>query len=494
MANGGVTATYTFTPCPEYYISSISLGLAYSSGGSSGNTEIFTVDDNNSVTVAYGQTDVQTLSATYDEDRSEPVTIVVTGANLVCATSDFNVTLKHVKDTHQVFVDNFTEYFQSNLDPYTHVAVYSETSIQTTRSAFDNLLTEYSERFPVDFSAEIDALILATPLDLATPLAVKFKGQRDTAQNNYLSIDPANPANSHTVNNGDEPALIWLLSKADGEEKVRLTHFMTGKELSNHNTANTVVGLVEAGQGFDFLIHPIKVSTDSYLVELHDGKASCSYLHEGTNNRVLKWNSVAAGSPSSGWELIVVENYSESLTTDVAYEFSLDTTDDAAMHTFTFTHESGISRAIGTSGEIVIRKITFKSTEDENEPAAVKARVAENNSYEYADVEPAATIDVDDATATDNGLILSCNRLDAGSYEMAVPEHVFMVGSGSTARLNKATKSIITVDADGGITDIDEVAAAVAPVVEGIYDLQGRKLTKPVKGINIINGRKVFVK
>lgn len=37
-------------------------------------------------------------------------------------------------------------------------------------------------------------------------------------------------------------------------------------------------------------------------------------------------------------------------------------------------------------------------------------------------------------------------------------------------------------------------APVVAPVVEGIYDLQGRRLAAPQRGINIINGRKVLVK
>lgn len=486
----GESFIFSVTDNDYYYISKISFSSKNTTANTSANSY-----------VCKGQS--YPTSGEYQDFNFEftvedlPATITFNGGNNQHQLENVVVTLKRIsQDEHQIMVDGYTSYFETNFEPYAHYpSLFSEAGLQTTRSAFDALIAEYPNSFPADFNTQIDALILATPLDLSTPLAVKFKGQRTPDQDYYMSINPSNPTKCYTVNNGHEPALIWILSKAEDAEKVRLTHFMTGKELGNNNQRETIVDLVEAGQGFDFFIHPVKTSTGTYYVELHDNNASYSYIHEATDHRVVKWNSVAAGSTPSGWELIVVEQeLEESLTTDVAYDFSFDTTGDAAMHTFTFTHESGISRANGTSGEIVIRKITFKSTEDENEPAAVKARVAENNSYEYADVEPAATIDVDDATATDNGLILSCNRLDAGSYEMAVPEHVFMVGSGSTARLNKAAKSIITVDADGGITGIDEVAAAVAPVVEGIYDLQGRKLTKPVKGINIINGRKVFVK
>ncbi len=44
-------------------------------------------------------------------------------------------------------------------------------------------------------------------------------------------------------------------------------------------------------------------------------------------------------------------------------------------------------------------------------------------------------------------------------------------------------------------TSIEEIGAAQSkPAVEGIFDLSGRRLSHPVKGINIINGKKVLVK
>jgi hypothetical protein len=38
------------------------------------------------------------------------------------------------------------------------------------------------------------------------------------------------------------------------------------------------------------------------------------------------------------------------------------------------------------------------------------------------------------------------------------------------------------------------VDASQNGIVKGIYDLHGRKVTKPIKGIYIIDGKKVFVK
>ena len=46
---------------------------------------------------------------------------------------------------------------------------------------------------------------------------------------------------------------------------------------------------------------------------------------------------------------------------------------------------------------------------------------------------------------------------------------------------------------DNGTTVIEEVKAESGKV-KGIYDLQGREIKTPAKGIYIINGKKTFVK
>lgn len=53
--------------------------------------------------------------------------------------------------------------------------------------------------------------------------------------------------------------------------------------------------------------------------------------------------------------------------------------------------------------------------------------------------------------------------------------------------------SIFAIKVMGPSTEISEVTAGGVRA-EGIYDLSGRKLSAPVRGINIINGRKVLVK
>lgn len=53
--------------------------------------------------------------------------------------------------------------------------------------------------------------------------------------------------------------------------------------------------------------------------------------------------------------------------------------------------------------------------------------------------------------------------------------------------------SIFAIKVVGNATEIAEISAS-APAAQGIYDLSGRRLSAPVRGINIINGRKVLVK
>ena len=51
----------------------------------------------------------------------------------------------------------------------------------------------------------------------------------------------------------------------------------------------------------------------------------------------------------------------------------------------------------------------------------------------------------------------------------------------------------ITLTYTNGETGISEVKAENGKV-KGIYDLQGRKVANPAKGIYIIDGKKIFVK
>ena len=52
----------------------------------------------------------------------------------------------------------------------------------------------------------------------------------------------------------------------------------------------------------------------------------------------------------------------------------------------------------------------------------------------------------------------------------------------------------VTYKAKGEGMGIKTVNTVNAPVRQGIYTLSGQRLSQPVKGINIINGKKVVIK
>ena len=57
--------------------------------------------------------------------------------------------------------------------------------------------------------------------------------------------------------------------------------------------------------------------------------------------------------------------------------------------------------------------------------------------------------------------------------------------------LTRGSETVYDVKGTTGICDVNVEQPAAAKV---IYDLQGRRLSAPVKGLNIVNGAKVLVK
>lgn len=119
---------------------------------------------------------------------------------------------------------------------------------------------------------------------------------------------------------------------------------------------------------------------------------------------------------------------------------------------------------------------------------------------DYSKVTPNDYVNIEDATivATTEGDKTTYTITDGTTelvvfnrfnIELAAAEHVTILGIGA---IYGETKQIfpITVGTTSGISEI----AAEKASANGIYDLQGRKLTAPIKGINIINGKKVLVK
>lgn len=71
-----------------------------------------------------------------------------------------------------------------------------------------------------------------------------------------------------------------------------------------------------------------------------------------------------------------------------------------------------------------------------------------------------------------------------------------------TVRANSAYLSVALADASRSFfempedetTGLNDIRSKISEVREGIYDLQGRKIAQPTKGLYIVNGKKVIIK
>jgi hypothetical protein len=82
--------------------------------------------------------------------------------------------------------------------------------------------------------------------------------------------------------------------------------------------------------------------------------------------------------------------------------------------------------------------------------------------------------------------VADCTTLSAGKAYLPLPTASLPSGSGA--------RSVKFVFDDEQTTDITEVESTKPDVRSEVYDLQGRKVRKPVKGLYIVNGKKVTIK
>lgn len=90
--------------------------------------------------------------------------------------------------------------------------------------------------------------------------------------------------------------------------------------------------------------------------------------------------------------------------------------------------------------------------------------------------------------ATTNPYTLSLENLEPGKLTVVAAESDT---TPDAATVDESEKAIYTVNEDGTATSIQSIKANAAGKVE-IYNLQGQRLAAPVKGINIVNGKKII--
>lgn len=201
-----------------------------------------------------------------------------------------------------------------------------------------------------------------------------------------------------------------------------------------------------------------------------DNPSTNSWM-QGLENDMPRWGSNPA---TSRWVYTTVDD--EDLPT-AAVAPTVEMAMSGDCHKVTLSHPEGVAKhhalLYETSHVITVTEAT-----------------AEETVALLAAGDPVHTVAAADVTESENGtLSYSLGRqLPAGTYAVTVPAGMFKVGEDQKSG---AAAGLFAVDGDGQTTGIVEINASEVRD-DVIYDLQGRRLSAPARGINIINGRKVI--
>ena len=284
--------------------------------------------------------------------------------------------------------------------------------------------------------------------------------------NCYLTVSDQNTT-APTADATDLNA-VWSFVPQGEDNSFLMTSFGHGGSIYYTNGMSTAIPVQEEGLPYSIAYNAVVPGFSFRLIPTEDVTDVNYYaLHQSDNGKVCKW--VTGNIPGSHWMLEVLDDMTMSFeangdnhTIMLGEGVTLNTHASAAAH------------------QMVISKVTGSNDANSN-PSDIEVFAVEP----VNDVYTLTAADFADGVA-------DITKLPEGMYNVEAPAGMFLVNGKPAAAVSRTMK----VNSTGAVTGIDEVdadAAAKAPV-EGIYDLQGRKLAAPVKGINIINGKKVLVK
>lgn len=232
--------------------------------------------------------------------------------------------------------------------------------------------------------------------------------------------------------------------------------------------------------------------------------------------------SVTGGSYGYDYQ-ITVNDGAKTITATPGHSFTLNKVGDQSWATLSLTYDATIPgimnggalvytvSIVGERAKLEGEYTTSKATTLNEIPANVGVLVCANTFGET----PAPTLFATKATTLSNPISNEGNALqpnDSEKTELAANEYVLGTSSGEIGfwKLGEgkklaANKAYLTVPGGGSVkgyaidfdfvNGINEISSSSSPIFEGsVYTLSGQRLSKPVKGINIINGKKLLVK
>ncbi len=308
----------------------------------------------------------------------------------------------------------------------------------------------------------------------------------------YLSFVANSSCSNSGVADADKQNVVGAtLDKTSLEALWTLEYQGNGKYFIKNYFNNRYAGFN------DTYNHPFPTSeTDGTLYELlsytidgqtvvgfkAEGKGDDGFMNQTANDSkdyIVRWTSPVNDGPSA-WYLASADSDENA----VELKFS-----ESTATRITFSIEGGtLSKhsSYGNHHAIVVTK----------QPAA------EEPLSRTITEEPTSFLLSDDTQVKplgDGTFAVDYNGIDnaglgEGTYLVTVPAAAFKT---SDDKVTRTASFVVTVGSNGEVetTGIEDVVSEKAkPARDVIFDLQGRRLSAPVKGINIINGKKVLIR
>lgn len=436
------------------------------------------------------------------------------------AQNDYTWTIATITDAERLAWYNEVTAKVNNYDPaktydgtipgtYTMEGISNETAqeIATKRGTFNSAYNAGGFNFPLAMElfnvTENPASVIFDMSSLTHPALIKWK----YAAYAYSKTTPH--ANRITVGN-DESANVFLVE--DGtkfygldngravvfEESGETLHVYDGEDLTA-NVASSFLYKPCATAGF----YGLSRSTDSKNVG-------------GGSNLLYFWDNTAATAPDAyKHKLEYVPSITVAVNGDLVYRapvaVELSANDDIDTYVISVNDDEITTTKVSADGTVYAAGTGFifhgtgnMTLTAHNGEAGIDTYAAnigghhKLHNYTTTDDVIALRLATDDELAA----VPAAQAEEGPSVSMiAIESHDALAPHVATIELNKAANTKVTANKIVNVplgatssTGISEISAE-SPAANGvIYDLQGRRLSAPTRGLNIINGRKVLVK
>jgi hypothetical protein len=458
-------ATYTIScGSPLYYVSGVTFGA-------SGSVTPTITMNGQSITVS---ADVQTLSASFG--AADAAVFTMSGANGNVTTSEFVITM------FKLYKSDFLKVYRSDIDAYFTTVCPAMRPALDAQAAAHEKMNDLFKSLPGELAADDYETMSAGAAAILAELAGAPVGKTFT----FTNIG-GNGRSGHimgvngTTVNAMATAVaglgnIWVMDAVDENGNYAIRNYLTGAYLKASNSTGVSASTTETVENwFTITSHS---SLGENVVDIRNQGSSYPYLHCSNSFGVIGYLT-ATTDGASGWTVGVAElNDSHTLARELPIE-SVELSNKDTEHRFDFTHTDGLYKHIDANYNDSHKIRIVAAPSEENNEEGVESQADE---AAIAEIVPDQLVESDGSIS-----VVLPQTLPAGKYIMQIPTGMFRVGD---AFYSKSANVPVTVS---DYLAIEEITSADSGNT-AIYDLQGHRLSVPVKGINIIGGRKMLVK